>query len=604
MRKRIRIKNEEIRYYLRDFFVFSLSIGIGIFLAEFFYFSGKNDLPISSKLDSYVVFVLPFFVLALFLSYVYRNRRNFETGRIRSSIRYRLTLAFLFVSLLPAIPIFILSSNLTGKLMETFYRIDITNALNSSYDLIQSLEEDDKNDLIAKALVLDNWIQSRETTSQEQFLEKIISMGMGDSEVYYIGLFSSDNEPLVETAPLKSKLGLEFFNPYKDTNIPVYSFYKNQKSLFLAKLAWKPEGFVLLGKKMHKNNSSNVYSIIQVRNSYEALNLWKEKIPSGVRLAIGIFSILMFGFSIFFSFLFARKISRPIIRLANATQMVSTGETNVSLDTREEGEMGILIESFNQMVRDLRSKNEELMHIQRVAAWKEVAQRMAHEIKNPLTPIQLSAERIRKRFENNTNPEKLREVVVDATETIVGQVRVLEHLVKEFSEFARMPVPTLVNQELHPILEESVRLFKESTDIEFELKLASHIPEVFLDRRLFLGVVNNLIKNAVEAIAIREKNDKPKIIRIETKLKKRVVQRVVSIRIEDSGDGLAPELRKKIFEPYYSTKENHGSGIGLAIVQKTIIDHHGHISVTESSLGGCAFIIELPTGHYRGGFPT
>jgi nitrogen fixation/metabolism regulation signal transduction histidine kinase len=219
---------------------------------------------------------------------------------------------------------------------------------------------------------------------------------------------------------------------------------------------------------------------------------------------------------------------------------------------------------------------------------------MAHEIKNPLTPILLSTERIRKKYIANTNPEKLKEVILDSTETIINQVRVLEHLVKEFSEFARMPVPTLINQELNPILEESIRLFQESTDIKIQSIFAPSLPEVFLDRRLFLGVVNNLIKNAVEAIEESKDDLTNQKIIVSSKLDRKVMKRIVSIIIEDSGPGLTNELKKKVFEPYYSTKEKHGSGIGLAIVQKTIIDHHGHILVEDSKLGGCKFIIQLP----------
>ncbi len=167
----------------------------------------------------------------------------------------------------------------------------------------------------------------------------------------------------------------------------------------------------------------------------------------------------MFLIAILFSFFFARRISKPIINLANATKRVSLGESDINIEKTEEGEMGILIDSFNQMVTDLKSKSEELMHTQRIAAWKEVAQRMAHEIKNPLTPIQLSAQRIQRKF-LNPNAENLASIVKDATETIIGQVRVLEHLVKEFSEFARMPAPVLINQEINPILEDSVACFE------------------------------------------------------------------------------------------------------------------------------------------------
>ena len=144
------IKNEELRYYVRDFFVFSFSILIGIFFAEFFYFSGREEIQILNKLDTYIIFILPFFILSVSVSYIYRNKRNKETGKIRSSIRYRLTLAFLFVALLPSIPIFILSSNLTGKMIETLYRIDITNALNSSMEIIKKEELYDRIELEQK----------------------------------------------------------------------------------------------------------------------------------------------------------------------------------------------------------------------------------------------------------------------------------------------------------------------------------------------------------------------------------------------------------------------------------------------------------------------
>jgi len=587
------IKNEGLRYYVRDFFVFSFSILIGIFFAEFFYFSGREEIQILNKLDTYIIFILPFFILSVSVSYIYRNKRNKETGKIRSSIRYRLTLAFLFVALLPSIPIFILSSNLTGKMIETLYRIDITNALNSSMEIIKKEELDDRIELEQKVRILKDWMNNR-NFSEEEFLKKAITLDIMDYVNYYIGLFDPKGKSILETTALKEKIPSNNFIRNEYSEIPNYTLYKNDKILVLFKLDWNPKGYILIGKKIHLNNTQHVYNIVSIRNSYEALNLWKEKIPSSARLAIGIFSVFMFAFSVFFSFIFARNISNPIITLANATQKVSSGDQNVTLNLKEEGEMGILIASFNQMVKDLKSKNEELMHIQRVAAWKEVAQRMAHEIKNPLTPILLSTERIRKKYISNTNPDKLKEIILDSTETIINQVRVLEHLVKEFSEFARMPVPTLINQKLNPILEESIRLFQESTDIQIQSKFNSSLPEVFLDRRLFLGVINNLIKNAVEAIEESNEDISKQKIVVSSKLDRKVMRRIVSITIEDSGPGLTPELKKKVFEPYYSTKEKHGSGIGLAIVQKTIIDHHGHILVEDSLLGGCKFIIQLP----------
>jgi signal transduction histidine kinase len=166
-----------------------------------------------------------------------------------------------------------------------------------------------------------------------------------------------------------------------------------------------------------------------------------------------------------------------------------------------------------------------------------------------------------------------------------------------------MPNPILINQQLNPIVEESVKLFIDSVNINFILKLSKTLPEVFIDKRLFVGVVNNLIKNAVEAIQNQRKENSESVetqeeilgtIRITTRLEKKLLRKSVVLTVEDSGPGISPDLKEKIFQPYYSTKGGHGTGIGLAIVEKTVYDHHAHLSLEESNLGGCSFKIELP----------
>ncbi|TGN18520.1 LIC_11548 family sensor histidine kinase [Leptospira idonii] len=594
--------SEENRYYLRDVFIFCLTVTVSVTLAEIFIFRSEEEVPFSAKFDTYVLLLIPFFILSLILSYIYRNKRNLETGKIRSSIRYRLTLAFLFVALLPSLPIFILSSNLTGKLIEGFYRVDISNALQSSEFLISNAEKEAEKNLQEKGIRLFRSAKNESSDGYDIF-RKAVEYGFFEKEDYYLCYTEKGKAKFESRGLYKYIENLEFVHPESKPDFLQAKLYLEDKAYYFLKFTLNEETNLYLGQRIHKGVEKEVLNIVNATSTYDTVRLWKEKIPHSIRLTIAFFSFSMFFVAILFSFIFARKISRPIINLANATKKVSLGESDVKIEMTEDGEMGILIESFNQMVSDLKSKSEELMHTQRIAAWKEVAQRMAHEIKNPLTPIQLSAERIQRKFQN-PKTENLGSVIKDATETIIGQVRVLEHLVKEFSEFARMPVPVLINQNLNPILEEAVRLFKESTDIDFELKLAENLPEVFLDKRLFLGVINNLLKNAVEAIQSdynsSEEVDlwspKMKKIRIMTKLQRKPLRRSIVIEIDDSGPGLKPEFKEKIFEPYFSTKENHGSGIGLAVVQKTIIDHHGHISVENSKLGGCKFRIELPLG--------
>ena len=587
----------EVKYYLRDFYIFIFCAITAILLAESIIFSGSNDVDLVERIFGYIYFIIPFFTLSLIISYLYRNIRNKQTGKIRSVIRYRLTVAFIFVSILPSIPIFILSSNVVSRLVESFYRIDISKALIASKNTITFEEANDKNLLINKVNEISTIINQKKNNYNVPLYSYLIKNNIVNDQ-YYISLIL-DNKLIYENSNLYNLINKEKFSSNPNEVYLSQNVYFEDKAFIIMKIEFKNNlnDYLLLGKKIHTGNESNIFTIINTENSYNTAQLWKEKVPFALRLSLGLFSIGMFAVSILVSFFLARQLSRPIVELARATQRVSKGDTDFVLENSEEGEMGILIESFNQMTKDLKSKKEELLHIQRVAAWKEVAQRMAHEIKNPLTPIQLSAERIKRKLDS-PNKEKLEEIIRTGTETIIGQVRVLEHLVKEFSEFARMPSPVLINQNINPIIEESLNLFKDRENINFSLRLSKNLPEVFVDKRLFLGVINNLIKNAIEAITIdRVENGKEisGVIKITTKHDKKFLRKSVILLIEDNGPGLPEKLKEKIFEPYFSTKEAHGTGIGLTIVQKTVYDHGGQIYVENSDMGGCKFKIELPT---------
>lgn len=590
-------KNKELNYYLRDLYIFVFCIFVAIALAETIIFNDKSNADFTDRIIGYGFFVIPFLILALIVLSIYRNFRIRKTGKARSSIRYRLTIGFIFVSILPAIPVVILSSNVIGKLVESFYRIDVSAALRHSRNFVAYAESEDRKHIYQKARLLHSHL--RNTDPSPEFIQKTLNdLGISDADMYYAAYFSRN--VLIAEVPYIGKVLPENFSKKDDEMFSSFNLYRKDKAYIIFRINLQREGnFILLGKKIHSGMEDAIFDILNTENSYNVADLWKEKVPFSLRLTLGIFFIAIFAISIAVSFLFARQISRPIVLLADAVRLVSKGETDVILENREEGEMGILIESFNQMTMDLKSKTEELYTIQRVAAWKEVAQRMAHEIKNPLTPIQLSAERIRRNLEN-PNREKFSEIVKSGTDTIIGQVRVLEHLVKEFSEFARMPSPVLINQNIEPIIEESVQLFRDShPEIEFRLKISRNLPEVFIDKRLFLGAVNNLIKNAAEAVLSQKKEDspeekKPDVISVSASVERKFIRKHVIISVEDSGPGIPEKMREKIFEAYFSTKEGHGSGIGLTIVQKTILDHHGHIYVESSKLGGCSFKIELP----------
>ncbi|MBI3491829.1 MAG: HAMP domain-containing protein [Acidobacteria bacterium] len=225
-----------------------------------------------------------------------------------------------------------------------------------------------------------------------------------------------------------------------------------------------------------------------------------------------------------------------------------------------------------------------LIRAQKVAAWREVARRLAHEIKNPLTPIQLSAERLRRHFASA--PAETRGIVDECTETIVGEVESLKGLVDEFSQFARMPSPRTVPTDLSQLLADTIALYNGIfTDVRLEQRYASGVPLVKLDAEQIRRVIINLVDNAIEAMERRG------CIAVETQLD--AANNVVRVIVADDGPGIPAAEREKLFLPYYSTKRR-GSGLGLAIVRRIIAEHGGNIDVGDNTPRGTRFTIELP----------
>ena len=227
---------------------------------------------------------------------------------------------------------------------------------------------------------------------------------------------------------------------------------------------------------------------------------------------------------------------------------------------------------------------------QRMAAWREVARRIAHEIKNPLTPIQLSAQRIRRRFGRRLaeNPED-RKVLDECVDTITSHVDGLKVLVNEFSNFARLPQAKPRPDDLNQLVQEAVSSYAETEGVSFETELGSDLPKVEIDREQIRRVLTNLIDNARAAVEEAGRGSGQVVVRTVHDGPLQTVR----LEVADDGTGIRPDDRRRIFEPYFSTKA-HGTGLGLAIVSRIIADHHGYIRVRENKPTGTRFVIELP----------
>jgi len=227
----------------------------------------------------------------------------------------------------------------------------------------------------------------------------------------------------------------------------------------------------------------------------------------------------------------------------------------------------------------------EIEKAQRMAAWREVARRIAHEVKNPLTPIQLSAQRLRKRYGKKLEGDDSK-VFHECTEMIIKQVEELKRLVNEFSNFARMPAANPAPGDIREIISEAMSLYKEAhRDVKFAFKDHKGVPVFNLDREQMKRVMINLLDNAIEAI-----NGEGEVV---INLNYDEILQIVRIEVADNGKGIPLEHERRLFEPYFSTKK-HGTGLGLAIVNTIVTDHNGYIRVQENKPRGTRFIIELP----------
>jgi signal transduction histidine kinase len=323
--------------------------------------------------------------------------------------------------------------------------------------------------------------------------------------------------------------------------------------------------------------------ILLIGNSRRSYVELKRRIRDSALLAGGggiVLAILLSSWA-------SARVTRRVEELARAAQDVASGHWDASVHVEGEDEVAQLAESFNQMTSELLAQKERLVQSERVAAWRELARRLAHELKNPLFPLQLTVENlIRAR---DQNPAVFDEIFRESSQTLLAEISNLKGIIGRFSEFSRMPQPHLQRVQLNEVVEAVARLFQAQFQvhgqgaIQCRLELARDLDPVAADPELLHRALSNLVLNAMDAM--------PQGGTITVRTLQGVRQAVVEI--SDTGNGLTREEVERIFTPYYTSKQ-HGTGLGLAIVQSVVSDHGGRISVQSEPGKGTTFVIELP----------
>jgi len=306
-----------------------------------------------------------------------------------------------------------------------------------------------------------------------------------------------------------------------------------------------------------------------------------------VLLALGVAAMGLF-FGLMLSWWGAARVTRPVRKLAEGARDVSEGKWNTRVNVRGKNEIAQLATAFNRMTEQLSEQRERLVQAERVAAWRELARRLAHELKNPLFPLQTTVENLQRAKEQS--PEQFEEVFRESTAILLSEIENLKKIVGRFSDFAKMPQPELGTVQLNETVRGIVKLFEPQfgavgrPPITPELHLDEGLPSIQADEALLRRAIENLVLNAMDAMPAGG------VLMLRTTHQ----NGDVDLEVSDTGSGLTPEECDRLFTPYYTTKQ-HGTGLGLAIVQSVVSDHGGKISVESETGVGTSFHIQLPT---------
>jgi signal transduction histidine kinase len=282
--------------------------------------------------------------------------------------------------------------------------------------------------------------------------------------------------------------------------------------------------------------------------------------------------------------LVARRITRGLDRVVTGAQAAARGDLDHRVPVTSADEVGEVAAAFNLMMEDLRTAEERLVIAERIAAWQEIARRLAHEIKNPLTPIQMAMDNLRKTWRKQ-HPS-FAEILEESTATVLEEADRLRRIVSEFSDFARMPKPELAPLDLGEVVSGALALYQGESPVEHK---ASPVPPIEADRGQMNQVLLNLVENARDAIAGKDGG------KVVVTTRRGDAGDRVELIVEDNGPGVPPELRDRVFTPYFTTKQGRGgTGLGLAIVHRIISDHGGRVVVASVPGGGARFTVELP----------
>ena len=576
-------------------FIISLSVGFLTFLT----FIDKSFIELNESNLQYLL-IVNIVLLIIFFIIIFREVRNslkddVNIGKASSSNKY--IAFFTLFTLIPSILISIFSLFLFSFALEKYFDNKITTAVNNSYEIAKNYVQDVRNKIESDIVLIgfdlnknvnvfyDNPKRFKNFIINQKLIRDVDEIHLIDSVGNLIVSTLTDYKTYIK--PTDEALEMVFA---EERPLKILNAYEN-KSAAIFKLNNYIDTYLYVVKFLDGQISG------YLRESQEALNFYYtvEDERTGIKISFIIIYLVVVTLLLFLSISvgikFSSRFFRSINNLISASSNIGKGnlETKVP-EIKSDIEFEKLNKNFNKMIDQLKSQQEKLLITERHEAWENVARKLAHEIKNPLTPIQLTIDRLKYKYSekiDSSDQSNFNEYL----KTIIKQIKQIENLVNEFSDFARMPKPIFKKNNLVNIIKDNIKLLNE-IDLKININLECKKNTIFLncDSEQISRVFFNLIKNSIESIQERyAKNaDFVKKIDIVITIKSDYIESIIT----DNGTGFSEENLKKILKPYFTTKSK-GSGLGLSIVNKIIYDHEGSIKFVQQKIGA-KIIIKLP----------
>jgi two-component system nitrogen regulation sensor histidine kinase NtrY len=581
--------------YLIFLFIITLSTGFLTFLT----FIDKSVIELSDQ-NLQLLLIINIVLLALLFVFIFFEikkaiRNDIDKDGLKSNKKY-ITYFALF-TFIPSVLISIFSLFLFSFALEKYFDKKVTTVVNNSYELAKNYVDEVRNKVQSEIVLV-----AFDVNKSKKFLNDSVreykrflntqKLIRGVDEIHIIDvnkklLFSTleDDDPYVPPVDRALNLVLDDDRPLKIINA-----FEN-RSAAIMRLQNFEDRFIYVVKYLDKNISKYLTESEAAINFYYTV----EEKSTGIKISFAIIYIIIVSLLLFISISIAIRFSSRFFRSINNLILASTsiGEGNLNIkvpEVKTDKDLEILNKNFNQMIERLKDQQEKLIINERHEAWGSLARKLAHEIKNPLTPIQLTIDRLKNKYSSDLD-EKNKENFQENLKIINNQIKQIEKLVNEFSDFARMPKPIFQKNDLIILIKDNIKLLQE-LDQTIKIDFIHNSQQLFFDgdREQLSRVFLNLIKNSIESIQQKAEkvNDFNKNITIELS----DFDSHISFVINDNGEGFKNLNNniKEILNPYFTTKKE-GTGLGLSIVNKIVNDHNGNIEFISKADGAIIKII-------------